>query len=157
MCFHLLCTLYYWDYMFCLSCVMWYLLLIIGSSVMRKIVLLFMSKQFIDSHVSKFPLCILCVCVCSSSVMNELNLKVRRISTLFVNDCKNIWQDWYLLNPSYSYRYKKSQTRVKSSKNIQFNLAVEKLRHKLYAYWRVTSVPKQQAVIYKNADNGVVL
>jgi len=35
--------------------------------------------------------------------------------------------------------------RVKSSKDVQFNLAVEKLSHKLCAYWRVTSVPKQQA------------
>jgi len=37
--------------------------------------------------------------------------------------------------------------RVKSSKDIQFNLSVEKLSHKLYAYWRVTSIPKQQAVV----------
>jgi len=37
--------------------------------------------------------------------------------------------------------------RVKFSEDIQFNLAVEKLSHKLYAYWRVTSVPKQQVVI----------
>jgi hypothetical protein len=51
--------------------------------------------------------------------------------------------------PSYSYKYKKFQVRVKSSKNAQFNLAVEHLSHKLFAYWRVPSVQKQQAVLSK--------